>query len=269
MTKSISRALDILSCAINPSESATVAGICEELSLPRATVYRQVEALQRAGFLVRESKGRLAPGMKLLERFDPGGYRKLLAKAARPHVESLSQQFEMTSHLGVLEDDMVTYLVKVESGTDELFTVESKKLEGYCSGIGKMLLSSLSENEIDEYLSTAPFPRLTVNTLVEAGDIRSELGKIRKRGYSLDQQEFDEDIFCVAVPVLGSYGSTTAALSLSGRPDVFMPQQRKKYLAELQERSAAITAALSTIRLAPHEGQKPRLLQLNATSFSS
>lgn len=245
VTKSIDRALDILSCAINPAGPANIPGICEALSLPRATVYRQVDALQRAGFLVHGSKGSLAPGIKLLERFDPVGYREQLAESARPHVESLSQQFEMTSHLGVLEDDMVTYLVKVESGTDELFTVESKQLEGYCSGIGKMLLSSLAEKEIDVYLSTAPFPRLTENTLVDAGEIRSELEKIRKREYSLDQQEFDEEIFCVAVPVMGSYGSITAALSVSGRPEMFKTRHRKKYLAELQERSAAITAALN------------------------
>lgn len=252
-SKSVDRVLNILTRALDPTSESTVSAIGQDLNLPPATVYRHIASLTKAGYLHKAPKGTLVPGTTLLERFCKDTWHDLLALHARPFVEELSNRFEMTSHLGVFEEDMVTYIVKAEHESDKLFTVENKQLEGYCSGVGKMLLASLPEEALEEYLDTAPFPRLTENTLTEAEELRAELAEVASAGCAFDRQEFDEDIYCAAVPVLGAFGTVTAALSLSGRPEVFTPERRQQYLRELRDRSAEITRSVRETSLSTQE----------------
>ena len=242
-SKSLDRGLAALNLVLARG-SISVAELSAALSIPAATVYRHVTALQRAGLVRRTKQGRIEPGLSLLERFDAPAFRATLTERARSLVEQLSERFELTAHLGVFDNEMVTYLVKA-GATDTLFTVENKQLDGYCSGLGKVLLAHLPEHEIDAYLAAEPFPPLTQNTITTASALRIELRKIAADGFALDRQEFDEAVFCVAVPVHGPSGNTTAALSLSGLPEVFSAPERRIYLKALKDASLAITSQLT------------------------
>ena len=242
-SKSLDRGLAVLKLVLARG-SISVAELTAALGVPAATVYRHVTALQRAGFVLRAKQGRLEPGLALLEHFDAPAFRARLAERARSLVEPLSDQFGLTAHLGAFDNEMVTYLVKA-GATNALFTVENKQLDGYCSGLGKVLLAHLPQHEVDTYLAGEPFPRLTRNTITTAAALRKELRKIVADGFALDRQEFDEEVFCVAVPVHGPSGNVTAALSLSGPPDAFSARQRQGYLAALKGASLAITSQLT------------------------
>ncbi|WP_257555252.1 IclR family transcriptional regulator C-terminal domain-containing protein [Sphingobium sp. CFD-2] len=85
------------------------------------------------------------------------------AEIARPLIRKLAKSVGHTVHLGVLEGDMTTYLVKEGRVDDGLLTREDMQLESYCSGIGKVLLAYLSEADRQRYLSGGPFVRLTQN----------------------------------------------------------------------------------------------------------
>src|SRR3546814_4531438 len=55
-------------------------------------------------------------------------------------ISKLAQRTGLTAHLGCLESNMVTYLIK-EGSEPDVFTREGIQLEAYCSGIGKVLLA--------------------------------------------------------------------------------------------------------------------------------
>lgn len=137
----------------------------------------------------------------------------VLKAVSRPLLDSLAKRTGLTAHLGMLEDDMVTYLVKAR-GDANVLTQEGMQLEAYCSGIGKVLLAAMPERERERYLTSSPFVRLTANTIVDPEILRAALKTVRQTGHARDNGEIDPSVRCIAVPVRLD-GRVFAAISIS------------------------------------------------------
>lgn len=245
-TRSIDKALVVLREILGNQQSQRVSDIANSLDLPPATVYRHISALKHQGFLRTSGPKRLLPGAYLLSVFDQEQFRVLLSDVARPIVSALATELHLTLHLGVFEDDMVTYLVKAEPETYDVFTRENTQLEGYSSGLGKVLLAALPEQELNAYLAGGELVKLTRNTIYDKSELRCELAKVREQGFAIDNGEFDDDLFCVAVPVYGLNRKIVAALSAcSYSPEIV--EKRKCTSEVLFRTSEAITKSLYQI----------------------
>lgn len=110
---------------------------------------------------------------------------------------------------------MVTYRIKTGQGAGNLFTRVGMQLEAYCSGIGKMLLAHLPEEQQRAYLAGGPFPALTAKTITQPAALAQELERIRAQGFALDDYEVADDLFCVAVPIRQEGGRVLAAISIT------------------------------------------------------
>jgi len=132
--------------------------------------------------------------------------------------------------VGVLDGEMVTYLVKETCAPVELFTREGMQLEAYCSAVGKVLLSHLPEEDLQAYLKSAPFPPLTPATITDPETLRPHLQEVKAQGYAVDDREVADDLICFAVPIRKPDGSLLAALSCasasSKRDDRLISQLR-------------------------------------------
>ncbi|MBR4477353.1 MAG: IclR family transcriptional regulator C-terminal domain-containing protein, partial [Spirochaetales bacterium] len=65
------------------------------------------------------------------------------------------------------------------------------------------------------YIKEEGLNRYTPKTICTPEDFRSEIAKVRSRGYAFDDEENETGIFCVGAPILDSYGETVAAISVS------------------------------------------------------
>jgi IclR family transcriptional regulator, acetate operon repressor len=217
---SVDRTLDFLEVILADGGARNTRALAEAAGLPYATAHRQVHTLVTRGYLTPIAKGRHVAGARLIKlgaAIDP---LATLVRAARPMLLQLARTLKGTAHLGVLENDMVTYLVKAGPSGNQLFTQEGKQLEAYCSGIGKVLLSYLSEAERERYLADSPFTALTNRTITDPALLRIELAMTRARGFAIDDEEIAPAMQCVAVPLLPANGAALAAISLTkvGRP---------------------------------------------------
>jgi DNA-binding IclR family transcriptional regulator len=190
--------------------------------LPISTAQRMVAAFVRRGLLSRIGRGRYAGGVRLagLARLGDVDPRGRLIAASRPPLQTLAKALGTTVHLGVLEGDMVTYLVKAHGGGPDLLTSEMSQLEAYCSGIGKVLLAHLPDAAQQAYLAGGPFVALTPNTLTDPLALARTFQEIAARGYAFDHAELQDNLYCIAVPVRGYDGRVVAALSASSRADL-------------------------------------------------
>lgn len=148
----------------------------------------------------------------LLARSNP---QDTLEAISRPALRSLALECGATTHLGIWDGEMVTYLVKQAGRGATLFTSEGGQLEAYCSAIGKVLLAHLEPAARDAYLSAGPFIPLTERTKIDPAHIQAELEEVARLGFALDQQEIAQELFCIALPVRDSGGTVLAAVSLS------------------------------------------------------
>ena len=60
------------------------------------------------------------------------------------------------------------------------------------------------------------FERFTHRTIATAEALRAEIEKTRRRGYAVDDEEYEEGLRCIAVPVLDAQRLPVAAVSVSG-----------------------------------------------------
>lgn len=216
----------------------------KKLKIPVASLYRYMKALLDAGVLIRPSRGLYLPHPEFLTAVQAFSPRGVLAQVVRPELERLARRVHTTVHFGVLENDMVTYLVKVAEGEDRLFTKEEQQLEAYCSGIGKVLLAELPHDHLEAYLSGGPFPSITSCTITDPDAIREEVIGTGRRGYGVDDREVHDALVCLAVPVRSRRGNILGAVSASSMSLELLGDAHEATLEKLNDAAARLGSFL-------------------------
>lgn len=220
--------------------TCSLAQVAGQLDLPLSTLHRLAQTLTARGYLIRLGRGRYCLGTAILSLAEGRRLEDLLVDVGRPLVDDLARQCRASSHLGVFDGEMVTYLVKRSFGRERLFTTEGMQLEAYCSGIGKVLLAHLPASSRQRYLATGDLVALTPRTITDPARLEAELAQVRDQGWAMDDEEVLAGLRCVAVPVHDGQGGVCAAISVSAAV-IRMPQER---VAELLPRLLAAAAAM-------------------------
>lgn len=204
--------LQLLADAVEPQSASQLA---EQAGIPRSAIYEILNTLQSRDF-VQVSSGtyKLGPtvaalGNRFLERID---FIDEATQAAR----ELSKLTGETSQVGVLDGRHVVYIAKADSNHQiRLISSVGRKLPANCTALGKSMLAQLSEEEIDELYRQEPPERLTERSL-NLAELRTELNRIRSRGYAYEHGESNENVSCFAVAFdTGPNENRLAALSVS------------------------------------------------------
>lgn len=215
----LAKGLALMRAIVADQGASSLGEIGDRLGLSRTTVHRLLAELQRQGLVMRTRRGRYGAGMGLVGLGAGLTLHGQLAAAARDPMRRLSAALGLTGHLGVLQNDMVTYLVKVPSPrATALFTREHGQLEAYCSGIGKVLLAHLPAAERAAYLASGPFVALTERTLTAPDRIEAALDRARAEDFAADEGEVAQGLRCLAAPVRDPTGNVVAAISASMMP---------------------------------------------------
>jgi IclR family acetate operon transcriptional repressor len=221
--------------------------LAADMALPRSTLYRLTSALEQAGLIARLGTGRYGVGLPLAETLQDITPASQLIHLCRPSLRRLADDCSATAHLGVMENEMVTYLVKESVSTPHAaasFTRENAQLEAYCSGIGKVLLAWLPEMELTRYLSSGPFVALTERTITDPATLRECLQAIKATQFARDDGEIADDLYCLAVPLWTDGEPMTVAISLSFTRCEATASNDAAYLAKMRACAAALSIKL-------------------------
>jgi DNA-binding IclR family transcriptional regulator len=211
-----------------------------------ATAHRLLATLEAVGAVIHTRPGGYRIGMGLHALTRGSRPEDVLVAALQPVLTKLARALGLVMHAGVWDaDQMVTYIAKkMPRQAMAIPTRIGSQLEGYCSGMGKVLLSHLPEVEREDYLTDSPFIILTANTVTDHARLREELAEVKTRGWAVDDGEMYLGLRCVAVPVHNADGGVLAAISCSGSTGV-VTWERVPLLAEaLHEAAATINAKL-------------------------
>jgi len=96
----------------------------------------------------------------------------------------------------------------------------------YCSSTGKVFLAYQYADQLDNYFSRASFEKHTKSTIVTLAEMKKEIEYIKQQGYAVDNQEFHDDICCLAAPVRNSLGNVVAAIGVTGPATHFTRQMQ-------------------------------------------
>src|SRR5699024_11032130 len=108
-----------------------------------------------------------------------------------------------------------------------------------------VLLAGLDGEALEKYLATVTFDRFTDHTIDSADALRAELADVREAGYALVDQELEDGLRSIAVPVRGADGAVAAAVNLSTHASRRSPEaMRAELLGPLRDAAARIEADL-------------------------
>ncbi|MBN2552350.1 MAG: IclR family transcriptional regulator [Spirochaetales bacterium] len=195
------------------------------LEMDKSSVSRIVVTLQHQGYLDRNAlngRYRLSAkfidlGNQVLNRYD----QLDIGEIAMPFLRHLSDTIREVVHLGILDDQEVVTLKKMNGG--QIVTVDTKvggRYPAHSCALGKVLLAGLSEEKRRQILGTGPLLPRTPNTIVELPALREEIARVGAQGYAFEYEESLPGICCVAAPIKDPQGEVLAALSAT------IPKQR-------------------------------------------
>jgi len=238
---SVLKAFTMLKSFRHPEEWVTSSELSRRAKLPEASGYRLIQTLEEIGAVVRGERGRYRPGLLLVSLSQNVAVDDCLREAAREIMSDMSQRLKVTLHLGRLEGGMVTYIAKFSTPESCLtHTRLGAQLEPYSSGLGKVLLSSLPQSELDNFILEGELVALTTHTITDRAALMTELKNVRRNGYALDDRESRMDISCIAVPVQDGEGRTVASMSVTERPENMTPPRQTELREALLEAAAAL-----------------------------
>ncbi|MDE2411984.1 MAG: IclR family transcriptional regulator [Sphingomonadales bacterium] len=230
----LSKGLVLLSAIARDGGRSSLTEIARALSLPLATAHRLAATLEVEGYLLRLKRGYFTIGPVATALGASPDLEHLTATRLRAGLARLARRHGAFAHFGVLDDGMVTYLVKAGGTGAALFTEERMQLEAYCSAIGKVALAALPDDDLDAYLAAGPFVALTGRTLTDPNAIRAEVEATRASEVGYDRCEIREDLYCMAVPVKTPEGNWIGAISLSLLGPVPEPSRQKTVIRDLR-----------------------------------
>lgn len=239
------RSLKLLEAVVRDGARSSVAALARETQIPVPSAHRHIAALVGAGFLSSAGYGRHMPGPALRELTGFLDSKLMMANAARPILDRLAKRMRCVTQLGIFENDMVTYLVKSGPSAGDLFTKVGMQLEAYCSGIGKVLLANLLDDELSDYLQAGPFIALTERTITDPEQLGIELEQVADQGFAIDDEEVVKGLQCIAVPVRTGEGAVIAAISASRGTQTDHQRWQARHLPLLQIAAQEIGACLA------------------------
>jgi DNA-binding IclR family transcriptional regulator len=225
--KSLNKALDIID-AVSKLGNAGIRDISTETGFPSTTVHRIAATLVKRQYFNQDPVTKhYSLSLRFLELGTKVQQQSDLPTIARPHLQKLMSETGESANLAIWDGDSVMYLDQVQSDKSILktFTRLGTRVPFYSTGVGKMFLSHWSRAELDAYLKRTPLIPHTPNTLVSRSNILKELAQISTRGFSVDDEEMEAGVRCVAALVFDHQQKVTAAISISGAAMRITPER--------------------------------------------
>jgi IclR family acetate operon transcriptional repressor len=235
--QSLERAFELLELMAASGGDVALSQLAAESGLPVPTIHRLVRTLVSSGYVLQMPSRRYTLGPRLIG-LGASASQKVEAWAS-PHLRSLAEATGESANLAMLDVDRVVYVAQAAPTrhTMRMFTEVGRRVYAHCTGVGKAMLAQLPDDTVRRLVASAGLPATTEHTITDVTTLLAELGRVRERGYAIDDGEQELGVRCVAVAVPGSHIS---AVSVSGPASRVTPEAVPALAAVLRESALAL-----------------------------
>lgn len=179
------------------------------LEVASSTAHRLLGMLQYRGFVRQNPATRgYEPGQALSSIAFAISRQLDVRTLVRPSLERLFNETGETVHFAKLEGGDTHFLDAIES----LRAVRVGSRQGHilpanCTATGKAMLSRLAPGELAALFPKEELPGLTKNSITSRSSLEEALTIVRQRGYAISQEESEDGVTSVAVPVSSPSGA--------------------------------------------------------------
>jgi DNA-binding IclR family transcriptional regulator len=242
--KTVQKALRILEM-LGKQQPLSPSEISEQLKLSRSNVHRLLFTLEEMGYVEKKLDAKYYLGIKTFILGSNYFTTDNLSDIAYPHMKILADICQENVNLGVMYEHRVLYLNKIESPHNlKLDTPMGKMDPLHCTGLGKALLSGLTDQELEAYCESVELTKRTSKSIVDPHALIEHIRQVREQGVAFDFEEFDKGVHCMAGPIYNHAKRVAAAISVSGPSVRFTRQVIKNLKPHLAECCTAVAEKL-------------------------
>lgn len=218
--QTLEKALDIINL-LSKSGSKQPLGISEisrNLGLGKSTVHRILDTLVAYKYIEKcpRSHGyRLGWGLFEIGNMVP--LKHDLYSFDYEILQDLCDEFCEAVNFGVRDGKDVVIVSKVDPETRLKVNRQIGTREPlHATSLGKILISELTDEELNELFANAELEIYTVNTIGTLDGLKVELEKVRNQGFAIDNEELFHGLVCIAMAIRDYSNKIVAAISVSG-----------------------------------------------------
>ena len=221
-----------------------VADIARQLKIPVTTTLRIMSTLHLEGF-TRKVDMRYELGPVLIQLGNASLAGTEIREMALPILEKLTATTDETAHLAIPCDDR-SLIVAVQDSPHPLRAASRPGFlaQLHCSSTGKIFLAYLHRNRVEEILRNHVPVKRTIHTQIDSASVAVEADLTQKHGYSLDDEEFNLGVRCLAAPVFDSSGVVTAAIGITASTVRFTKERIPEMAAAVQGAARELSTLL-------------------------
>lgn len=242
--KSVIKATVLLSELGRHRGGITVTELAQAVGMTRPTAFRLLLSLEQTGFVDRvDNRYTLGWEMARLGRLaDP--YTGAVARI-QPILEEYALRLNETVSFAMVRDT-VNYDVIAEASSSRYLNVKMYVGETYpvhASATGKLMLAEMSDEDVAQALPKK-LEAFTPGTITKREALIQELHKVREQGYAILDNELEEGLFVVALPVRDVAGAVVGIVSVNGPEQRLKSERLPDTIEQLRTASRDIAKAL-------------------------
>jgi IclR family pca regulon transcriptional regulator len=241
----LARGLAVITAFGSERPRMGLAEVARAIGAPNATARRVLRTLQNLGYVALEGRQfRLTPNVLRLS----GSYlvANRMTEAAKRACQAVVARIDEPCSMSVLEgSDIVMLATALPRRTVLRGPRLGLRLPAFCTAIGRVLLSSLDDRELDRFLASLSPVAFTDKTVTDKAELRRQILQARTAGYALVDQEQGYGFRSIAVPIRRFDGRIIAALQVGITIERASPQtMQQDFLPVLQEEAHGLREVL-------------------------
>ncbi len=239
--QSLQRGLAVMRAFDADHPALTLSEVARATGLARAAARRFLLTLVELGYMrVEDRRFMLTP--KVLELGHAYLSSLTLPEIALPFMREFVSEVRESSSICVLDDHHIVYVARVPAKRIMSVSISvGTRFPAHATSLGRVLLSGQSDEWLERYLASADLTQITRRTIVDPARLRAEIERVRKQGWAMVDQELEEGVRSLAVPIRAASGGVAAAINVSVHATRWsLDALRDDLLPRLREAAAAI-----------------------------
>ena len=245
--KTLDKGLIVIKAFDGDNPRMTLSQVARKTNLSRASARRFLLTLAKLGYLIK-----VDDSFQLTAKILEIGHQFLTTQdfieVITPFMREVSRKLYKACSASILNESDVVYVARIPS-QHQILSVNlsiGSRLPAYCTSMGRILLGNLSEDELDLHLSQAKLLSLTKHTITDIPSLREIIMQTKKQGYCIVNQELEENLCSVAVPVRNQQGKVLCAINVGmSVGQLKLEDVSKEYLPVLKEAASRAESILA------------------------
>ncbi|MGW7977057.1 IclR family transcriptional regulator [Staphylococcus xylosus] len=217
MVKSAKRVFEVLELLKESTVPLSEKAIGDKLAIPPSSLFNLLQTMLDSKYIRKDYQNKYLLGHKLINLGNRAREDLDLYNESLTYIKYLNEKINETIFLAYPQNNEMIYLTKFDSNRSIRTTAQpgvNKPI--YSTGLGKACLSMYDIKTLDEMFENLEFEKITPKTVKNYKELKRQLTVFKEHGYSIDDEENEIGLYCIASPILNDEKQVVGAISCAG-----------------------------------------------------